>query len=32
MNRWDMSPVGYEKATSGKNMFGETPTPGRTNQ
>ena len=31
MNRWDMTPVGHEKATPGRNMLGETPTPGRTN-
>jgi len=27
-----MTPVGHEKTTPGRNMFGETPTPGRTNQ
>ncbi len=32
MNRWDMTPVGFENKTPGRNVFGETPTPGRTNQ
>jgi hypothetical protein len=31
MNRWDMTPVGVENKTPGRNVFGETPTPGRTN-
>ena len=32
MNRWDMTPDGHEKATTGRNMFGEAPTPVRSNQ